>query len=94
MVGKLSSNCMASLVLCWNAVVCAVLCLVQVGIGLPPEESRKRIAGNDRPNGELINASKGAARVLVPSNVPFAQQATGAGTHTQAIQAAVAAAEE
>lgn len=47
----------------------------QTAIGLAPDVSRGRIAGNDRPNGELIDASKGAARVLVPSNIPFANGA-------------------
>lgn len=44
----------------------------QTAIGLAPEISRGRITCNDRPNGELINASKGAARLVVPSSVPFA----------------------
>jgi pantothenate kinase len=51
----------------------------QVGIGLAPEVSLGRIAGNDRPNALLVNASKGAARLLVPSNVPFAGTTPNAG---------------
>lgn len=51
----------------------------QTAIGLAPEVSRGRIAGNDRPNGELIDASKGAARVLVPSSIPFANGALSDG---------------
>eukprot|EP00879_Flechtneria_rotunda_P016976 GHRR01017772.1.p1 GENE.GHRR01017772.1~~GHRR01017772.1.p1 ORF type:complete len:166 (+),score=43.23 GHRR01017772.1:1837-2334(+) len=43
----------------------------QVAIGLQPEVSKQRIAGNDRPNAELVNASKAPARVVVPSTVPF-----------------------
>jgi hypothetical protein len=43
----------------------------QVALGLAPEVSGARIAGKDRPNGELINASSRAnASVLVPSDVP------------------------
>eukprot|EP00878_Enallax_costatus_P030854 GHUV01033654.1.p1 GENE.GHUV01033654.1~~GHUV01033654.1.p1 ORF type:complete len:173 (+),score=31.55 GHUV01033654.1:615-1133(+) len=52
----------------------------QTAIGLAPEVSRGRIAGNDRPNGELIDASKGAARVVVPSSIPFASGAAGGGS--------------
>lgn len=43
----------------------------QTSIGLAPEVSRGRIAGNDRPNGELINESKKNAKVIVPSSIPF-----------------------
>jgi len=43
----------------------------QTSIGLAPEVSRGRIAGNDRPNGELINESKKHAKVIVPSSIPF-----------------------
>ncbi|GBF88037.1 uridine kinase [Raphidocelis subcapitata] len=43
----------------------------QVALGLAPDVSRRRIAGNDRPNGELVAASAGAARVVVPSSVPL-----------------------
>ncbi len=43
----------------------------QVAIGLAPEVSRARIAGNDRPNAELVAATAGAARVVVPSDVPL-----------------------
>ncbi|WIA36225.1 hypothetical protein OEZ86_007559 [Tetradesmus obliquus] len=50
----------------------------QVAIGLAPDVSLGRIAGNDRPNAVLVNASKGAARLLVPSNVPFAGSAAAA----------------
>lgn len=42
----------------------------QTGIGLTPDESRQRIAGNDRPNAELIARTKGRASLLVPS-LPF-----------------------
>lgn len=49
----------------------------QVGIGLAPEVSRGRIAGNDRPNAELIAATKRRARVVVPSSVPFRAAAPG-----------------
>ena len=42
----------------------------QGAIGLEPGVSKGRIAGNDRPNAELIATTKGAATVLVPS-VPF-----------------------
>jgi len=44
----------------------------QTSIGLLPEQSQQRIAGNDRPNGQMVNSSKAAARLLVPSSVPFA----------------------
>jgi pantothenate kinase len=44
----------------------------QVALGLAPEESRRRIAGNDRPNGELVAAGSGVAGVVVPSSVPLA----------------------
>lgn len=43
----------------------------QVAIGLAPEVSRSRIAGNDRPNAELIARTQPRARVLVPSTIPF-----------------------
>lgn len=43
----------------------------QVAIGVQPDVSRSRIAGNDRPNAELIMGSKRAARVIVPSSIPF-----------------------
>lgn len=43
----------------------------QVAIGLEPEVSKGRIAGNDRPNGELVNATQGVAHILVPSAVPL-----------------------
>eukprot|EP00775_Hariotina_reticulata_P004486 gene4487-4740_t len=43
----------------------------QTSIGLVPADSKLRIASNDRPNAELVSASKVAARLLVPSNVPF-----------------------
>jgi hypothetical protein len=33
--------------------------------------SRGRIAGNDRPNAELVASCRDAADVLVPSTVPF-----------------------
>lgn len=47
----------------------------QVALGLAAEVSHGRIAGNDRPNAELVAASKGVAGVLVPSTVPFATRA-------------------
>jgi pantothenate kinase len=53
----------------------------QVAIGLAAEVSLGRIAGNDRPNAVLVNASKSVARLLVPSSVPFAG--------TAAVEAAV-----
>lgn len=43
----------------------------QTAIGLAPEVSRGRIAGNDRPNAELVLGSRCNARVVVPSDVPF-----------------------
>ena len=43
----------------------------QVSIGLKPEESRARIAGNDRLNAEIIFKSRGSAKILVPSSIPF-----------------------
>ena len=49
----------------------------QTAIGLAPEVSRGRIEGNDRPNAEIVTLSKLNARVLVPSNVPFADQTQG-----------------
>ena len=53
----------------------------QVQIGLAPEISRARIAGNDRPNAELVAATKGAARVVAPSVTPL--RAAGAGRRPQ-----------
>lgn len=47
----------------------------QVSIGLAPEVSRMRIAGNDRPNAELISDSRKHARVVVPSHVPLRSSA-------------------
>lgn len=50
----------------------------QTEIGLTAEESRKRIAENDRPNAEqIVAASRGAATLLVPS-LPFAEALQGA----------------
>lgn len=46
----------------------------QTAIGVAPEQSRVRIATNDRPNGELVNATRHNAQVVVPSSVPFRQQ--------------------
>jgi pantothenate kinase len=43
----------------------------QVAIGLEPETSRARIKGNDRLNADLIMRSKAAAKVIVPSSIPF-----------------------
>lgn len=45
----------------------------QVAIGLRPEESLRRIAGNDRPNAELIASTRHLAKLLVPS-LPFANK--------------------
>ncbi|KIY94812.1 hypothetical protein MNEG_13149 [Monoraphidium neglectum] len=45
----------------------------QVAIGVAPEASRRRIAGNDRPNAEQVAATAAFARVLVPSSVPLAE---------------------
>lgn len=45
----------------------------QTGHGVPPAVSRQRISGNDRPNAELIETTKGNARLVVPS-LPFRQQ--------------------
>ena len=42
----------------------------QTGHGITAEASRKRIAENDRPNGELILSSAARAKLLVPS-LPF-----------------------
>ena len=38
--------------------------------GVPPEVSRARVAGNDRPNGELVQSTKSRAHLVVP-NLPF-----------------------
>lgn len=46
---------------------------LQVAIGVAPEASRRRIAGNDRPNAEQVAATAAFARVLVPSSVPLAE---------------------
>ena len=43
----------------------------QVGNGRDPEVVKGRIAGNDRPNAELVEACKKSARVVVPSSIPF-----------------------
>lgn len=40
-------------------------------VGLPPEVSHQRIAGNDRPNAEQVAATRGAARVVLPSSTPL-----------------------
>lgn len=45
----------------------------QTAIGVTPEQSRVRIATNDRPNGELVRATRHNAQVVVPSDVPFRQ---------------------
>lgn len=42
----------------------------QTAIGLAPEDSQARIAGNDRPNALQVLACRSRASVLVPS-VPF-----------------------
>jgi pantothenate kinase len=61
----------------------------QAAIGLAAEVSLGRIAGNDRPNAVLVNASKSAARLLVPSSVPFAGTAAmGPAAGTEAAAAA------
>ena len=38
-----------------------------VAVGRTPEEAKARADGNDRPNGELVWASRGNADVIVPS---------------------------
>ena len=43
----------------------------QTAIGVTPEQSRVRIATNDRPNGELVRDTRHNAQVVVPSDVPF-----------------------
>lgn len=43
----------------------------QTAIRVTPEQSRVRIATNDRPNGELVNATRRNAQVVVPSSIPF-----------------------
>jgi pantothenate kinase len=43
----------------------------QVGNGAAPAAARARVDSNDRANGELVAATAGAARLLVPSSVPF-----------------------
>ena len=43
----------------------------QVGNGRDPEIVKGRIAGNDRPNAELVEACKRNAKVVVPSSIPF-----------------------
>eukprot|EP00882_Tetradesmus_deserticola_P021737 GHRQ01023534.1.p1 GENE.GHRQ01023534.1~~GHRQ01023534.1.p1 ORF type:complete len:306 (+),score=75.56 GHRQ01023534.1:124-1041(+) len=60
----------------------------QVAIGLAPEVSLERIEGNDRPNALQVNASKGAARLLVPSTVPFAGDTAAAQTRVVGVAAA------
>jgi len=42
----------------------------QTGHGNTPEQSRQRISGNDRPNGELVQTTRVNADVIVP-NVPM-----------------------
>jgi hypothetical protein len=44
---------------------------LQVSIGLAPEMSKERIAGNDRPNALQVEGTKHRAKVLVPSTVPL-----------------------
>eukprot|EP01026_Neomeris_dumetosa_P056903 TRINITY_DN52155_c0_g1_i4.p2 TRINITY_DN52155_c0_g1~~TRINITY_DN52155_c0_g1_i4.p2 ORF type:complete len:313 (-),score=26.66 TRINITY_DN52155_c0_g1_i4:173-1057(-) len=39
----------------------------QTGNGLAPEVSKKRVEGNDRPNGELIQRSKHQANFIIPT---------------------------
>ncbi|KAF8059450.1 uridine kinase [Scenedesmus sp. PABB004] len=48
-------------------------------IGLTPAQSAARVAGNDRPNAELVAACRGDARVLVPSTVPLTRERGGGG---------------
>ena len=43
----------------------------QKALGLDPSVSKARIAGNDEPNGKLVNSTRVVADVLVPSDVPF-----------------------
>ena len=38
-----------------------------VAVGRSAEEARRKVDGNDRPNGELVCSRKGVADVLVPS---------------------------
>jgi pantothenate kinase len=43
----------------------------QVALGLDPNASKVRVAANDKPNAMMVQATKGVAKVLVPSDVPF-----------------------
>jgi pantothenate kinase len=43
----------------------------QVALGLDPAVSKMRVAGNDQPNAMMVQATKGVAKVLVPSDIPF-----------------------
>ncbi|GFR44954.1 hypothetical protein Agub_g6262 [Astrephomene gubernaculifera] len=45
-------------------------------LGLSREESLTRIATNDRPNAELVEASSAAATLIVTSDVPFRGRTT------------------
>jgi pantothenate kinase len=56
----------------------------QTGHGVAPDVSRRRIATNDRPNGELVNEqSRARAAVLVPSSIPFAAAAAASATESE-----------
>ena len=43
----------------------------QVAVGVPEEVSRRRIEGNDRPNGELVASTKSRADVVVRGDLPM-----------------------
>lgn len=45
----------------------------QTANGADPEVSKRRIAGNDRLNAELIAQTRQEAKVVIPSSVPFRQ---------------------
>ena len=56
---------------CMHATGVPAACSMQTGIGLAPEASQERIRTNDRPNAELVAATKKHATLLVPSTIPF-----------------------
>ena len=43
----------------------------QAAVGVPPEVSRARVEGNDRPNGELVASTRGRADVVVRGDLPL-----------------------
>lgn len=51
----------------------------QISGGKSKEVALARVAGNDRPNGEAVVGSRGLARILVPSDVPFRGDSNGGG---------------